>query len=293
MKIGLGIRRNKHHWALKTVFLMLFFAVSGCTLDRSGLGVDLDWSVEPALFCPGDQVTVSWNLADLPRSLDTCESCSSSDMCMVGQYCLDGTCCPESLPGSQCRTSEGCLADFSLTITMSPDDMVLVDNEQAEVVGERVLSPTETVTFDVSGGYHPPLRAFLTDTKTATLVTAVPETNVMLSFPFTCAGSGPGWANYDIDSLGPTSSEFVRIVGVRNTSGRRLELSGGDPLRGPVTIMPGEVVTDLNGKFGGRWSAAMPVLDRSILPPPVCEPTNIRNPWPDLQVELILECHAG
>lgn len=278
-------------WSLSVV-LVVAFAFSGCTLDRSGLGVDVDWSVEPALFCPGDPVTVSWDLSDLPRSPDTCDMCTSSDICMAGQYCLDGICCPESLPGSECRTDEGCLADFNLTIEQTPGPSPLVDNNQTKVVGERVLSPAETTTFDLSGGFHPPLRSFLTGPQTATLVRATPETNVALSFPFVCAGTVPGWAIHDIDAHGPTASEFVHIIGVRNTSGRRIELSGGDPLRGPVTIMPGEVVTDFNGKFGGRWQAVMPALDRGILPPPVCEPTNIRNPWPDLQVELIVDCQT-
>lgn len=276
-------------WRIFPVFLFLA-VLSGCTLDRSGTGVDVDWSVEPALFCPGDQVTVSWNLSDLPRSPDTCDSCTSSDMCMAGQYCLDGTCCPESLPGSQCRTDEGCLADFNLTIDMSLGDSPLVDNSETEVIGERVLSPTETVTFDVSGGFHPPLRAFLTEPKTATLVTPMPETNVVLPFPFGCAGGRPGYPAYNVDDHGPSASEFVEIIGVRNSGTRRVELYRVGPDAGPVTIMPGEVVTDFNGKYGGQWHAGLPAMDRSILPPPICRPTDITNPWPDLEVELILDC---
>lgn len=271
--------------------LTLVFLV-GCTLDRSGLGVDVDWSVEPALFCPGDPVTVSWDLSDLPRSADACTSCTSSSMCMTGQYCLDGTCCPESLPGGQCRTSDGCLANFNLTVEQSPGTAPLVDNSETEVIGERVLMPSETMTFDISGGFHPPLRAFLTDARTATLVTAMSETNVTLPFPFTCAAGRPGYPVYNIDDHGPSGSDHVRIIGVRNTGARRVELSRVGPATGPVTISPGEVVVDFNGGYGGQWHASLPAIDRGILPPPVCDPTFIRDPWPDLQVELILDCQV-
>ncbi len=290
------------------VSMVFLLVLGGCVLDRSGTRVPepMEWDVVPQYFCPGDPVTVSWDFSRIGRSPEHCRprhggydslmSCASDRDCPtdgMGPVCLDGYCCRREIFEEnhlKCEKPVGCYATFDLTITA--DTLTLepaVDSESHALRGSRTVSPAATTTFTASGGVVDPAALF-EESKTATLVTPTPGTNIPLEFPFTCTGSGPGWPPVDLDAI--TTAEHVRIIGVRNTSAHTIQLTGGEVERGPITMRPGEIVTVFNGGVGGVWSARLSPLDSASLRVPRCLPTDIEDPWPDLQVEVMLECAA-
>lgn len=291
-----------------TIMVVMVLALTSCILDRSGTRPPepVKWDVVPQYFCPGDPVTVSWDFSEMNRSPENCHprnggydsltSCSSSAVCSadgVSGTCLDGYCCRSDIymeNYQRCETPGGCYGGFDITITA--DTLTLeppVDSESRAVRGSRTVTPSDTVTFNLSGGISDPAALF-DENKTAQMVTAAPETDIALDFPFLCNGTRPGWGTVDLAQV--TTAEHVRIAGVRNTSGHVIILTGGDPERGPVTLAPGEVTTAFNGRVGGVWMVGLSPVDRSSLRVPRCLATDVEDPWPDLQVQAILECWA-
>lgn len=290
--------------SLAVTLLTCLLLMGGCTLDRSGVGANVSMKVEPALFCPGDSVTVSWDASHMPRLPALCAlmgreyatpiACSSSGGCPGGSTsnaCLDGFCCPRDVfmdNARACPTEAGCYPQFSLTITGDTLSAPVVEGEERFITGERSVTPSDTTEFLLSftrTGLGGPVEL----RKTATMVRPESSTMQTLDFPFTCLGSRPGWGQVDMDS--PVfATEHVRIASVRNTSGHIINLHGGDPFRGPVTLHPGETTDALAGVPNGNWVATLSSLDPAFLRRPRCEGTNVQDPWPDLQVELELMC---
>ncbi len=288
-----------------SLFGFMAVAVSACTVDASGLAPSVSWEVEPRYFCPGDPVEVSYDLSRMGKDPRNCNpanggygsllSCSSTVDCPGGDAestCLDGYCCRDELyeaGGLMCATDAGCYPAFDISVradTVSLDPPI--ESESTRVRGRRTVTPPSTTVFEMEGGYARPPQVFA-DRITATMVTSMPETSHTMDFPFICSGSAPGWAINDLDEP-RFASENVEIIAVRNTSGHIIQLSGGDPSRGPITLSPGEMTDAFNGAMAGTWAAGLSPLDRASLVTPRCEATNISDPWPDLQVELVLDC---
>ncbi|HYE86080.1 MAG TPA: hypothetical protein VEA16_06980 [Vicinamibacterales bacterium] len=279
-------------------------ALPSCTLDRSGLVSPATWSVEPALFCPGDPVTVSWNFARLPRHPDNCRprnggysstiACTSSSGCPADPAgrCLDGFCCANSVPSGRCPTGDGCIAPFNVTITA--DTLSLdppVDSESDDVRGTRTVHPSETTVFTIRGDWVNPVTLF-EETRTATRITAIPETPLPVHFGFACSGATPGYRFVDFNA-NPPATENARVGSVRNPTGHTIRVTGGDPTRGPITLRPGEATDGFNGPVRGVWSVALDPTDAAALRVPRCSPDRgAENPWPDLRIELVLVCAA-
>lgn len=293
--------------------IFIIFSLSACTLNRVGIGgggAAAQWNVEPALFCPGDTVTVSWDMSRIPRSHENCRpsngglatltSCTSSSMCPAATdgmeaVCLDNHCCSQAIFESnslECPIANGCYPDFAVTITANNEELEPpVREETRRVTGSRTLTPEETTQLHFTGFYNPPMVLF-EDRKTATMVTPVPPTNITAPFPFTCFGTTPGWASANFND-GTTSSENVRVAGVRNTSRNFIILGSSEPAREPVMLAPGETSAAFNGQLNGVWTASLDARrDPAALNRPRCEATNVQNPWPDLEVEILLQCAA-
>ena len=150
------------------------------------------------------------------------------------------------------------------------------------------MSPTETTVFTIRGDWTNPVTLF-EETRTATRITAIPETPLTLNFPFACSGSAPGFRGVDLNA-NPPATENARIASVRNPTGNTIRVTGGDPTRGPITLRPGATTNEFNGPVRGAWSVALDPTDPAFLRVPRCLAERAENPWPDLRIDLILVC---
>ena len=151
------------------------------------------------------------------------------------------------------------------------------------------MNPTETTVFTISGDWINPVSLF-EETKTASLIRAVPETPLAVPFPFACSGTTPGFRGVDFN-LDPPATEHARIASVRNPTAHTIRVIGGDPTRGPITLRRGEATDEFNGPVRGAWSVSLDRDDPAAFRMPRCTATSgAENPWPDLRIELILVC---
>ena len=274
-----------------------------CRINTGGLReANASWDVAPALFCPGDPVTVSWDFSRLPRHPDNCRprnggyprvtACDAGSDCPAtpAGRCLDAFCCARDVPSDMCPSAGGCVSPFNVTITA--DTLTIeppVESESDAVRGSRTVNPTATTVFTISGDWIRPVTLF-EETKTATLIRAVPETPLEVPFPFACSGATPGFAGVDFNR-NPPATDHARIASVRNPTSHTIRVIGGDPTRGPITLRPGETTDGFNGPVRGVWSAALDPTDPAAIRIPRCTATSgPENPWPDLRIELILVC---
>lgn len=283
--------------------LLCFVVVMGmgaCQLQRAAIGTpqnQAQWDVQPPFFCPGDAVTVSWDLSHLPRSTANCNpagvtSCASSATCPGGpsaNVCLDEICCSKSIydiSSQQCPVATGCYPAFSIGIS-SDDGSSVIAGETHQVTGSRSVTPSDTTTFTINGLYNPPPIIF-DDSKVATMVHPAPATQTTLFFPFLC-GSPPGWGVQDFNRH-PLATEHAVIGSVRNNSGHTIIVRTDDPMRGPITLAPGESSAAFNGTIRGVWSAQIAPRELALLPIPRCEATHISDSWPNLSLQVMLQC---
>lgn len=288
-------------------YLAALFLLSGCAVPTGGLpGDPAHLKVEPALFCPGDEVAVSWDVSNMPRDKSHCEvlgegyasapSCDTTSDCPSDGNCIDGYCCPASLPSGiaqACPNHYGCYPRFDLTVTA--DTLTLsppVNGENEELTGSRIVMPTATTTFNGRVSFETESYSL---TGTTEMVQLTPPTSKVYNFPFVCNGATPGWQQLDLDrEYGwrerKYASESVRVVSVQNTTSYTIQLNTTDPAVGPVTLEPGQRVDDFNGHPQGEWFASLSPTDPAYGVPPRCDATNITDPWPDLQVTVTLEC---
>ena len=293
---------------LRALFLLsLLGLASGCRLNRSPIGspsVAAQWSVEPAFFCPGDPVTVSWDLTRMPRSPENCRprnggfdaitACASSTSCpsvAEGAACLDGFCCRRDVfdrDPRECPVAAGCYPDFNLSVnadTMEPP----VRDENRSVSGTRMVTPAATTEFTFTGFYNPPLVRF-EGTQTVRMVTLEPPTRKRIDFPFACVERTWNVADFDRN---PISTERVIIAGLRNTSGHTIVLASSATGVPPVTLRPDETTEVFNGRIRGLWTARLADDDPARLTTPRCDSsTRPGSSWPDLNVLLTLQCAA-
>jgi hypothetical protein len=277
--------------------------IAGCTLDRSAIPSSVSLKAEPQLFCPTEPVTVSWDVSTMPRKPEHCDTlggsytrpiaCDSSAECPGGMgesVCLDSVCCPTSVYTSNsgaCPTTAGCLPPFVLVVTSDTGELTPpVNPETQQARGARTVTPPATTTFNASLIHDGRVN---TRTASSRMLELEGATRQPIRFPFTCAGSTPTWIRADMeDPL--LAGARVRVISVRNTTPNIIILSTTTPERPPVTLRPGEVTEELNGVLRGQWIAALSPLDRASLIRPRCDSTNISEPWPDLAIELQVEC---
>lgn len=274
----------------------LVLLASGCTLDRSGIAApayNAKLVVVPEIACPGERVAARWDLTGLPRSADSCESCVTGATCPVGTSCLDGVCCRNSglSGGAACRVDGQCLpSTVAMTITASdPTVPVPILPRPIALRGGVSLPVSRTTDVAADGQVFSPL-ALIRD-RAQVRVPFDPDDKLPMGFNFACTGSTFGWTSYDFAVVGPTTSDLIRIEGIRNLGRFAVMLTGGVPSRGPVRVEPGAVTTDFDGSPArGLWVAFIPPDARIGLPTPVCAPTQVLSPLPDIAVEVTLAC---
>jgi hypothetical protein len=274
----------------------LTLLASGCQLDRSGIALrpnPAGLAVMPELACPGDTVGVLWNLTGLPRAGENCRRCTTSAGCPAGFGCLDGVCCRSGAlaGGSTCDVSGQCLpSTINMTLSADPALALPALPSPLPLRGGVSVAVAGTTDFSAAGSFALPLEGI--SDRARVRVPVVPDEPMPLQFNFTCAGGGPGWTMHDFAALGPTTSDLIRIEAIRNASRFAVMLTGGEPSRGPVRIEPGDATTAFAGlQPRGRWFAFIPA-DARPGPPPVCSPTTVMNPLPDINVEMRVGCRT-
>lgn len=289
------------------ICLPALFLLSACAVSTDGLpGDPAHLKVEPKLFCPGKEVTVSWDVGNMPRDRSHCtilgegyasdSSCATTADCPTDGNCVDEYCCPSSFPSGiaqACPNRHGCYPPFELTVTA--DTLTLtppVNDESEELSGSRTVIPTATTTFNGRVSFE---GETYTMTETAEMVQLTPPSTPVYEFPFVCSGASPGWQPLDLDrEYGWRDRRYastnVRVVKVVNTTGHVIELRTSNPAVGPVTLESGDDTEAFNGHPQGEWSASLSPSDPAYLVTPRCEATDITDTWPDLHVEVTLEC---
>lgn len=288
------------------IFLPALFLLSACAVPTGGLpGDPAHLKVEPKLFCPGDEVTVSWDVSNIPRDRSHCSilgegydsdaSCATASDCPADGSCIDGYCCPSPFPSGiaqACPNHYGCYPPFELTVTADTLTLTPPVNESEELTGSRTVMPTATTNFNGQVSFE---GETYTMTGSSEMVQLTPRTAPVYEFPFVCDGASPGWQPLNLDQeFGwrdrRYASDSVRVVEVRNTTGHIIQLRTTDPAVGPITLGVNEPTDAFNGHPQGEWFVSLSPRDPAYLVIPRCEATNISDPWPDLQVRVTLEC---
>lgn len=290
---------NRFIFFISLCGLLLF--MSGCAVDTSGLGRPGSFVVEPRYFCPEETVTLHWDLSTLPRKDSHCEdlgpinnppmACSTESECADGgadSVCLDGYCCSTALHmNNACPNEQGCYPPFTFSVTADtviPES--LVTGETESIRGRQVVTPPDSTAFTATLEFD---EETVNRTETTELVRLTPPSSPVLDFPFTCAGATPTWVTLNMDSP-RFAGDNVRIMSLRNTTRHFILLSNTDPGIGPIVLEPGQRTDEFNGPIRGTWTARLSSLDRASLVIPRCDATNITDPWPDLAVQVNLEC---
>jgi len=239
------------------VFLSIGLVLSGCSLNRSGLGpYPWDYSVEPANVCPGDSVTVSWNTRETRRG------------CLV-------SCGPFGC--------SGCPDPMQVGVSSSPAVLPSITTfEQSGSVGAGPISEDTTFTFTLEdndeylGSYD----------RSVPVVLPERETTVPLAFEGACRGSSAAWEPVSL-AVPDFRSEGVRLVRVCNTSRQTVELTltfeSGTSFE---SLLPGRCTLDFPEEVGRKVLSASA---RITFTGPVSCDTRSSLP-PDIGLEALLTC---
>jgi hypothetical protein len=275
----------------------LVLLASSCQLDRTGVGgpgISAKLTVDPELVCPGETTAVRWDLTTtLPRVSANCQRCTSSSSCSDGFTCIDNVCCrgPALSGGAACVVGGTCLPP-SINMTLTPSDPAAPVPVLPAPLPLRsgVAEPVaRTMDMTAAGPFGFPLGRI--DDRAHVRVPVDPDDRVPMFLPFSCTGSGFGWAPYDFAVLGPTTSDRVRIRGILNISGRAVMLTGGVPTRGPVRVEAGEMTTAFDGlPVRGVWVAFIPADARIDLPTPICGAVMTTGRLPDISLSMRVGC---
>jgi hypothetical protein len=197
--------------------------------------------------------------------------------------------------GTGCQIDHQCLP-FTVNMTLSADPAASVPTLPRLLPLRGGISQTvsRTMDFVAAGSFFNPLGRIAD--RAHVRVPVDPDDRLPLQFDFTCTGGGPAWTRYDFALSGPSTSDQIRIEGIRNIGPTTLMLTGPAGVdrvttRGPVRIAPGDVAHEFDGSPArGLWLAFIPPDVRLALPPPICSPTETLNPLPDIRVSLQLAC---
>lgn len=296
------------------LLLGVLLPLAGCTLDRSGLAgmPEGEFSATPALACPGDTVTITWD-TERPRHVDFCgfpngnlpalERCSSGASCSIGgSSCLDGYCNLCSIirdtheRSSECAapSNRGCQPDINARLRLDPEPTPpLAEAEDIrQHTGERtfVIEETTDIAFlsevaDPEGNRagNPEWLGRLD--MNARVEVVDPDLERTAANAYECRGRA-SWPGTLLEDLFPEASPRLRLLSVHNPN--RFVVVGnldGVPLRlePGETIMPGIV---LEGPLQAQPDAAF----LSTLPPVQCSATNSVGSYPGAPLQLTVGC---
>jgi hypothetical protein len=225
----------------------------GCRIDSSILRAWERAEVYPAFVCPGDLVTVDW------------------EMGVTRTGCLSSS--DEGL--------RECMG-YS-TITSSPDVFVPPAPSDHHT-GIELVSISADTTFTFNGRQDGSNWATVTRSVSLLAPTALSTANVL--FEGVCSGSSYGWAPVDMRLLASENSE---VDGVCNTNGYEVTVSSSALDRG-LTLGPLECTDIFNGSPGILTVAPAEVT--SLIAGVECSPTRA-NPPAGVELQVGLRCTSG
>jgi hypothetical protein len=275
------------------VALVLF--ASGCHLERGGVGSpsnNVKLFVDPELACPGDRVGVRWDMTTtLPRVAENCLRCRSRSTCSEGFQCLDGVCCrdPELSGGAACNVGGACLpSSIVMTITSDPAMTIPALPRPLPLRG-GISVPVSTDTDMIAGGRIAFPFEGIRD-RARVLVAVDPNDKIPMVFPFACASRGFEWTPYDF-RMGPSTSDNIRVEGIRNTGRHAVLVTGGVPRRDGIRIEPGGTTAAFDGSPArGVWFAFIP--PGAGVEVPICSPSEVINALPDITLAMRVVCRS-
>lgn len=284
----------------KFAFLLgaaIAITVSGlaCLLDRSGLLIPPvpSLSAEPSPSCPGEPVTITWDL-NLPAGPEWCFClngslradpipCAFTSECPGSEICLDGFCCNRELCGNECgNPTDACPADFRAHL-----DIAGSGSEITAETGSTTVSPISDTPVTISGAAIAGSTEQPWPDRTIMLDVIAPGSTrpFPLIFPWICPTTT--WEDIEV---APRS--FLRILGVTNTSPYRVRVSvkKTDYTGPPVELNLGETTFAFNGMFEGEWG--IEVIDPLVLvvPPDCLSDVTDSDRLPNLTLELTIDC---
>ena len=297
-------------WKYFFVFLFPLVVLFGCQgeLEDSSVSVDPMLTAAPAPFCPGEDVTVAWDLSARSSSPDHCVpnggfsrlmSCSADSECPSGGGCVDGICCSASvIPLGLCPKLDGgsCKKFFSLSVRNS-EGLISPPVERISIPerGSRTVTPSGDITFSADGFVLPGGQPIGPSSAAATAVTGYLSETLVLRFA--CSGATPGWVPVNTESRFLNASARLRVVGVRNVGGRDSMLGAqhdGGPTVPAVTIPRGGISDRFNGLPPGNiWTGSVTPGDRFGFSPQPCGSVQGGSPWPNVAVEVTYACQNG
>jgi hypothetical protein len=178
-------------WALAVAFVTL---AARCSLPRAGLGIDWRADVNPAAVCPGESVSVSWDV-DSPE-----EACRT-------------TCTREGC-------GEGCTRPAHLSIASNPPVMAPYDTfETAHALRVGPIVRDTVFTFEAL------YRGHVVDTRDRSVHVVLPEavSTVRIPVEAACVGDHVVFSTVDLDWPSFRSMR-VRVVRICNPSSPALQL---------------------------------------------------------------------
>ncbi|UCG32598.1 MAG: hypothetical protein JSU68_13150 [Phycisphaerales bacterium] len=268
-----------------------------CRYPREGLlnAVFPTLTAQPNPVCPGESVTVEWDLR-LPEGQAWCKclngslrpepiGCVSTTDCPRGEICLDNYCCNVEYCGEECgNPGQVCEADFEAELVIDESSTPI-----GEETGSVVITPEDDTIVRVRG------RAIageadieMEEASVLIHVLDIAErTEILIFFPWICPTTT--WDGIVLDTR-----EFVEIAGVRNPGPYRVRVSVKkiDYNGPPVDLTVGGSTDAFNGVFDGEWG--IEVLDPVIVPDTDCvSDVTGSDRLADLGLEVTVECSSG
>lgn len=241
-------QRTSLHISLAIALSALLLA--GCELDRRAIAPWRRAEVHPALVCPGDLVTVDWEMG---------------------------------------VTRAGCLSDSDegvrecrgfATITSSPNVFV-PPAPSDDHTGTEIVAVSSSTTFTFNGRQDG--TDWPTEVRTVDVLAERALTTTTVLFEGICSGSTPSWTPVEVIS---DSSEYVQVEGICNPNGFPVQVNSSAHSRS-VTLEPGGCSSDLDGKPGTL--TAFPLGLSPLVAEADCSPTRAIPPR-GLELEVGLRC---
>lgn len=200
------------------IALVFAFIFGACLIDRSPLPPAFPGSVTPTIACPGDRITVNWDLSAL---------------------------------NAECvRDPRACERD-PLTVTINATGGMSFTQNNAPVTGSRtdIIAGTEDVVINLRAGDsdQPDL---LNSSRTVNVLGPTEELNFPGSFAGFCAGNAPAWREMVISSSPEVLSPGLIIKRIVSNAPTPiiLNITFDDGSTRAFTVTPGAATTDLTAR---------------------------------------------
>ncbi|MES2820236.1 MAG: hypothetical protein V4812_14760 [Pseudomonadota bacterium] len=303
----------------RTLFVLFFLFsllnLGACSLDRTGLAAASGtFAVTPTLACPGDTVTLTWDLRSAAPQPGFCrfsngftpslQRCASSAECSEGGQCIDGSCNRCALIGGE-RTrvmecavpsSGGCPPNMNARIELEPEPEPPLERASDiwdQPRGERqfvVQAPTAVAFFseviDIEGQRAGLARSLERFDARGQVELVDPDLTRTPANGYECRGM-PSWSGVLLEELFAVPSPTLRLLNVRNPNPFAVVVNGLSER--PFTLGPREArALDLPvlGRVGARPDQAF----LNTLPPVLCSAVRNEGRYPDAPLELTVGC---